>query len=195
VRALGRALFAASLLGWAAAPASTLAQEREPSPPVAETGEQTTAIRSFLEQRDRLVVEQLDPLPPVPLASGGSVGVAAAWVFEPGLEHRRLLGVRIELAAQEASGAARVFYLDLHEVEELLRAMALMEEAVAGRSRSEARFVSLEGFGVLAHSQGGRPAFAVSAEGATQLRAPLDRDAFALLRLRLEEARERVFSP
>lgn len=188
MRAVARAALAPLVLGLAAAVAP--AQELEP--PHGRM-DQATTIRTFLEQRDRLVVEQLDPVPSVPLASGGSVGVAAVFAFEPGHEQRRLLGVRVELALGQAADAARVFYLDLHEVEELLRAMALMEEAVGGGGRSEARFVSLEGFGVIAHAEGGRPAFAVSGERGHAGRAALARDAFALLRTRLAEARERLF--
>ena len=151
-----------------------------------------TAIRLFLEQRGVLVVEQLQPLPPVPLDGGGALRVAAAFAYEPGLENQRLLGVRVDCPAapDPAAGEPRV-YLDLHEVEALLRAMALMEGLARDGGESEARFRSQEGLGVAVAG----PSYEVSCGDDGAPRTGLGAAGFDALRTRLEQARERLFSP
>jgi hypothetical protein len=125
------------------------------------------------------------------------VEVAAAWAYEPGRETQRLLGVRIDADLPGLDGDAGAAYLDLHEVDALLRAMAFAEETASRpgpADRTEARFVTLEGFGVAAASGASSPVFFLLAGREKPVRVRVGADGFAALRAGLESARERLFA-
>ncbi len=196
-RAAARVALLLALAGGMALPAA--AQTVDPNgtlPPASPPAPTTSSIRTLLDQTGILVIEHLHPLPPIDLPDGaGPLGVAAAWAYEPGREEQRLLGVRMELRWPELPGPERVAYLDLHEVESLLRSMDFMEAAARTRSGiAEARFVSLEGFGVGTVVNGEEVRHWIQGGRAEPVQHALSSRGFESLRARLAQARERLFS-
>ncbi len=107
-------------------------------------------LRKLIEQPNKVVVTRRRVFKKTPLA-GGALEVSAIGAFEPGREDERLLGVRIDLDHPSLAPADRTHYLDLHEVEELLRAIDLLEQVAAegGKGhRTEADFETIEGLRV-----------------------------------------------
>jgi hypothetical protein len=156
-----------------------------------------TALETYLERPGILLVKRHHPLAPVELQGGGKLRLDAVAAHEPGMQHQRMMGVRIEVDAPGLTGEKRVFYVDVHEIEELVRAIGFMmssteaEEFAQGDDGTEISISTRDGLevGVL-FAAGGTGHF---------LRTPsstfaVQRAGFEALRLALDEARERLFS-
>ena len=52
---------------------------------------------------------------------------------EPGMEHQRVMGIRIEADAPALTDEERVIFLDVHEMQALERAIDYMQSAMAER--------------------------------------------------------------
>jgi len=142
-----------------------------------------------------VVVTRRRELPAIPLEHGQLV-VSGVGAFEPGREAERLFGVRLDLQAEKLSPRRRVFYLDLHEVEKLLRALALLEQ-VAEDPRpglvTEADYELLEGLSVGIRSETRRRHYFLRASGEASPEIPLPAASFTRLREQLQQARRSLF--
>jgi hypothetical protein len=125
---LGVLLVAASLL---LAPPSQ-AQEEIPPPPV-ETPTYSTALETYLERPGVLLVKRHHRLVPVSLRGGGEMRLDAIVAHEPGMEHQRVMGIRIEADAPQLTDEERVTFLDVHEIDALGRGIDFMKSAMAER--------------------------------------------------------------
>ncbi|MCP3986643.1 MAG: hypothetical protein GY723_19845 [bacterium] len=164
--------------------------EQEPEPTISE-------LRIFLEQIGRVLITRQNPLTPIALQGGGSVQVSGVGAFEPGLESQRLLGLRIDLDAPDLEPEERIAYLDLHEIEELLRGMAGLGMVVAEQGRgleTEAHIITLEGFGVGVRIDQGVIRYQVRGGEAGRILGHLSPEGFANLEDQIETARDRLFN-
>ena len=156
-----------------------------------------TALESYLERPGILLVRRHHPLAPVELQGGGKLRLDAVTAHEPGMQHQRMMGVRIQVDAPGLTDEKRVFYVDVNEIEELVRAIGFMitstkgEEFAQGDDGTEISISTRDGLvvGVL-FAAGGTGHF---------LRTPsssfaVQRAEFDALRLALDQARERLFS-
>jgi hypothetical protein len=156
-----------------------------------------TALETYLERPGILLVKRRHPLAPVELQGGGKLRLDAVAAHEPGMQHQRMMGVRFEVDAPGLTGEKRVFYVDVHEIEELVRAIGFMmsstegEEFARGDEGTEIAISTRDGLevGVL-FAAGGAGHF---------LRTPSSTFAvqpagFEALRVALNQAREHLFS-
>ncbi len=184
-------ILALAVAGAADAQAPTAA--KRPRPP------NQTAIRAEVESPGRVVVTRLSHLDPIALSGDGALRVSAIGVFEPGQEHQRILGLRLDLEAPGLNPAQGRHYLDIHEVEGLLKAIFLLEQLAAEAREdfeSEADYRTVEGFVIGVNVQDGEVAFWLEAgrvRGARG-RVGLPRSQLTTLRQRLELARTRLFT-
>jgi len=156
-----------------------------------------TALETYLERPGILLVKRQHPLVPVELQGGGNMRLDAVVAHEPGMEHHRVMGIRVEVDAAGLADEERVFYIDVHEIEELVRAIGFMmsiaeaEKSGRGDDRTEMSISTRDGLevGVL-FGAGGAGHFlrTPSASFAVQPAA------LATLRVELDEAREHMFS-
>jgi hypothetical protein len=140
----------------------------EASLPDAADGAGETELERYLDQRDRLVVERLQRQPPLALGGGVALEVEAVIAFEPARLQERMLGIRVRLTGTDLSGEAALTHLDLREVEELVRAIDLMDELIATQSEesdAEVRHVSRDGLGIVATRTAGVSRFAIRLYG------------------------------
>jgi hypothetical protein len=158
-----------------------------------------TALEQYLDERDRLIVERIGRQRPLPLGGATALEMEAVVAFEPALMHERMLGIRIRITGTELSGKAAVSHLDLREVEELVRAIDIMDELVASQpdpSDVEVRHVSRDGFGVAAMRTAGVSRFAVRLHGeadADPLEIAIEHGTLKALRDQLELSRLHLF--
>jgi len=155
-----------------------------------------TELRRFLEQTDRVLVTRWAPQGTLPL-DRGQITVAGVGAFEPGLESHRLVGLRVLLELPELEGEERIHYLDLHEIESLLRGMLLLHEVAAEGGRgfpTEARLVTVEGFGVGVRVSEGEVTYTVRGGPGGKLEAELSAESFHLLEERVAAALDRLFN-
>ena len=173
----------------ASPPEIELPTEPEPSHP--------TALESFLEEPGFLLVKRHHPLTPVQFQGGGKMRLDAVIAHEPGMEHQRMMGIRAEFDAAGLTDEERVIYIDVHEIEELVRAIDFMtsrageEASVQGNDRTEMSISTKDEFevGVL-YDAGGAGPFVRTPSASF----PVRRDALTALRVVLDEAREHLFS-
>jgi hypothetical protein len=190
--ASGALLVAASLL--LALP--TGAQE-EISPAPIETPTHPTALESFLERPGILLVKQHHPLAPVALGGGGEMRLDAVAAHEPGMQHQRVMGLRIELDPPELAGEERIFYVDVHEIEALVRAIDFMggpvgeEERSREQGRTEMSISTQDGLRLEVRFAADRASHFLHTPSAT---FAVSRAAFETLRARLDEGRAQLFS-
>jgi len=113
-------------------------------------GGNRSSLRVALDDRGVLRVVRRDPLPALSLSDGHTLTVNGVAIYEPGREEVRLLGIRMDLSQGRRGAPLRSIYLDLHEIEPLLRAMANMQPLALAAGGHEARteFVTREGFTV-----------------------------------------------
>ena len=52
------------------------------------------------------------------------------------MQHQRVMGIRIQIEAPELAADERVFYLDVHEIEKLVRAIDFMRNAIRENRRA-----------------------------------------------------------
>lgn len=189
----GRSLRLAALaLGLAV---SANAQPAPPPSPEARAADEpvSSEIRRFLQGTNRVLVTRRAPEPPIALADG-RITVSGVGVFEPGLESQRLLGLELRI---EHGETPTVHYLDLHEIQSLLRAMAALREFAEHDPRrypTDARHVSIEGFGVGLALDGDQTRYLVLAGAGGVDAAPLDAEAFLQLEQRIALALDRLFN-
>jgi len=171
--------------------------QEEISPPPTETLTHPTALESYLERPGILLVKRLHPLGPVELRGGGTIRLDAIGAHEPGMQHQRVMGVRIEVDAPGLADQERVFFIDVHEIEELVRAidfmMGEMEKEKSAREDDpiEISISTQDEFEVgVRFASGGPGPFlrTPSASFATQ------RAALEALRASLNQGRKRLFS-
>jgi len=156
-----------------------------------------TALESYLEEPGILLVKRHHPLAPVQLQGGGKMRLDAVIAHEPGMQHQRMMGIRAEVDAPGLADEDRVFYIDVHEIEELVRAIEFLmnptgeDESARGNDRTEMSISTRDGLevGVLVTAAGAGPflrtpsaTFAVQGAGLEALRVTLD------------QAREHLFS-
>lgn len=174
----------------------TGAQEETPTAP-AETSARPTALERSLERPGILLVKQRQPLAPVELGGGGELRLEAVAVHEPGMQHQRVMGIRIDLGPPELAGEERTFYVDVHEIEALVRAIEFMEGAVEQgdlsreKGRTEMSISTRDGLRIevrFARDRARRFLHTPSASFA------VSRAAFGTLRARLNEGRAQLFS-
>ena len=181
-------------LAWAlAAPAAA-----QPAPPPAAGSEAdrepaASEIRRFLTGTNRVLITRRAPEAPIALREG-TVTVSGLGAFEPGRESQRLLGLEIRV---ETDGEPILHYLDLHEIQSLLRAMPALRELAKHDPRrfpTAARHVSLEGFGVGLRLDGEQTTYLVHAGEAGAVEAALEAEAFVELEQRIALALDRLFN-
>jgi hypothetical protein len=142
-------------------------------------------------------VKQQHRLPPVELRDGGQIRLDAIGAHEPGMQHQRVMGIRIEVEAPRPASGQRIFFVDVHEIEELVRAIDFMKSAMdedkaAGKGdRIEMSISTRDDLEVGVRFAAGR--------ASPFLRTPsesfeLQRAAFEALRARLDQGREHLFS-
>ena len=156
-----------------------------------------TSLELFLEEPGVLLVKRHHPLAPVQFQGGGRMRLDALVAYEPGMRHQRTMGIRAEIDAPGLADEDRVFYIDVHEIEELVRAIGFMINSTEGEGFTEgdeATEISIstrDGLEVgVRFPAGGAEHF---------LRTPsssfaVQRAGFAALRMALNEARELLFS-
>jgi hypothetical protein len=172
-----------------ASPALEIPVEPEPEYP--------TALEVFLEEPGVLLVKRHHPLAPVEFQGGGRMRLDALVAYEPGMRHQRMMGIRAEIDAPGLEDEDRVFYLDVHEIEELVRGIDYMlappegEEPVQGNDRTEMSISTRDGLevGMLA-TIGGAGHFVRTPSDTFQIRGA----GLGALRVTLDEAREHLFS-
>lgn len=195
---MSRGAALAAVAGWLVVAAPAAAQDATPllEAPSPVDGE-LTALEQYLAERDRLIIERIRRQPALPLSGGASLEMEAVVAFEPARLEERMLGIRIRVDGTALTGQAAITHLDLREVEELVRAIDLMDELLATEpGDAEARHVSRDGFGVVAKRTEGRTSFAVRLHGATNgqpVEAPVDAATLATLRGQLEDSRLYLF--
>lgn len=116
-----------------------------------------TELEARLDARDRLIVEQRRALAPVPLKDGHQLVLETVIASEYGREQERVLGVRVSVGK---AGVSNTAYLDLHEVEDLLRALQSVPSLLETTPPSpdgdlEIRHVTQDGFGVVLRASDG----------------------------------------
>jgi hypothetical protein len=174
----------------------TEAQE-EISPARIETPTHPTALESFLERPGILLVKRHHPLAPVALGSGGEMRLDAVAAHEPGMQHQRVMGIRIELDPPELAGEERVFYVDLQEIEVLVRAIDFMggameeEKHPREKGRTEMSISTQDGLRLEVRFAADRASRFLHTPSAT---LAVSRGAFEALRARLDEGRAQLFS-
>lgn len=161
-----------------------------------EGGRGTLALRQFLERTGVLRVRRVHPLGRIRLEEGAELRLEALSVHQPGAEHRRALGLAIYLSPGGGASEAGPLYVDLGEVEALLRAMErirhALEEADEEAPRTEYEIETREGFGVAGVREGGRSTRRVVwNERAIGIGA----EAFERLTKTLDEGRRALFAP
>ena len=105
-------------------------------PDFAETQTHPTALESHLERPGILLVKRQHALAPVALRGGRELRLDALTAHEPGMQHQRVMGIRLRVEAPELAAEERVFYLDVHEIEELVRAIDYMRSAIREEKRT-----------------------------------------------------------
>ncbi len=156
----------------------------------------TTAIRKFLKQKNRILVTREAPQKPIALGRG-TLTVSGIGAFEPGRESERLLGLRIVVDAPDLKQVERVHYMDLHEIESLLRGMPAIRAIAAEGGRgfpTDAVQKSLEGFGVGISVDGPRTKYFVLAGKDGRHRLSLKQEEFLQLEKRVAAALDRLFN-
>jgi len=187
---------AALLLGFEAGAQEELSPTAVQSP-TAPAPTYPTALEAYLERPGILLVKRHHPLPPVALPGGGEVRLDAVTAHEPGMEHQRMMGIRVEIDAAGLPDRERVVYIDVHEIEDLVRGIGFMLSPVEGE-------VSAQGNDRTEMSISTRDDLELGAVFAAVgtsyfLRTPsasfaVQRDALAALSGALDEGRERLFS-
>ncbi|NNL87372.1 MAG: hypothetical protein HKP27_17050 [Myxococcales bacterium] len=158
----------------------------------------SSQLRGQIARSGAVILQRREAVAPLDLADGKMVGIEAISVFEPGAEQNRLLGLRLDWNALGMVGAERYAYLDLHEIDEVIRALAFMTTELAHANHPEnvdreGRLRTREGFAVGYFARGGQVRRYVDwAPG--NLRADLGEDGFIQLRERFELARDRLFA-
>jgi hypothetical protein len=158
-----------------------------------------TVLEHYLDERDRLIVERTRHMKPIPLGAGASLGLEAIVAFEPSRTQERMLGVRVRVAGSPLRGRAALAYLDLREVEELLRAIDLMDELLATEpegSDVEVRHTTRDGFGVATARVAGQTTLSIrldSGDDEEPTGFTVGNDAMATLRDQLDSCRSYLF--
>jgi len=169
-------------------PPATQPSEEPPPPPVP-----GSVLGNLVQNDSLLVVTRRRPLPTIAL-SGGTLIVNAVGAFEPGFEQKRLLGLRVDLHPKK--GPTTLVYMDLREVDDLVRAMGTLQEvvsdAVAGLI-TEADYATKEGLavGVAVDDHGPRHYVRFGEEEPVYWK--MSAQAFAKLRKQLDQARSALF--
>ena len=159
--------------------------------------EHPTALENFLEEPGVLLVKRHHPLAPVQLQGGGTMRLDAVVAFEPGMQHQRVMGIRAEIDAPGLADKERVFHIDVHEIEELVRAIGYMtsppegEEPVRGNDRTEMSITTRDGLevGTLV-TAAGTGSFLRTASASFEIRGA----GLQTLHATLDKAREHLFS-
>jgi hypothetical protein len=192
-RAYALALLAAGslLLGF------QLEAPEEIAPELLETQTYPTALESRIESPGILLVIRHHALAPLALRDGRELRLDAVTAYEPGMQHQRVMGIRIQVEAPELAAEERVFYLDVHEIEELVRAIDLMRNAIRENSRTpesertEMSIATLDGLRLEVRFTAGGASVYLRTPAAT-LEVP--RPSLETLSARLEAGRAHLFS-
>ena len=176
--------------------------QEEVKPPPAQIPTQpapvyATALETYLERPGIMLVKRYHPLAPVELRGAGRVRLDAIVAHEPGMLHQRMMGLRVEVEAPDLADEERVFYVDVHEIEELVRAIGFMmsptaeEESAQRGERTEMSISSRDDLelGVVFAAGGARHFLRTPSASFT-----IEREALEALRVALDQARQYLFS-
>jgi hypothetical protein len=165
--------------------------------PIEPEPEYPTALEVFLEEPGVVLVKRHHPLAPVEFRGGGRMRLDALVAYEPGMRHQRMMGIRAEIDAPGFADEDRVFYIDVHEIEELVRAIGYMltppegEEPTQGNDRTEISISTRDGLEVgMLVTTGGAGHFVRTPSTTFQIPGA----GLGALRATLDEAREHLFS-
>jgi hypothetical protein len=187
--------FALAVLLLLAAPLE--AQQEGWTAPAQEGRAHPTALESYLDQPGTLLVKRRHALEPIALANGATLRLDALSAQEPGMEHQRVMGIRVEVEAAELASEERILYLDVHEIDELVRSIHFMESAIAAEESerpgdgTEMSIATRDGLVVGVGFSGGAPKPFL---GIATARFALGLEALTRLRANLDQGRKRLFS-
>ena len=123
--------------------------------------------------------------------------IHAVGAFEPGQEDQRSLGIRIDLETSKLTAEQARHYMDVHEIEALLKGIFLLE-AVASEAKpgfvSEADYETIEGLVIGVTTHAGQVDYWIEGGRGARARLAFPRTLVVKLRQRLELARTRLFS-
>ena len=106
--------------------------------------------------------------------------------------------IRFDLDVPGLAPGEGVAYLDLHEIETLLRGLASLREVAAEGGRgflTQARIVSLEGFGAAVRVEAGRVRYELLGGPGGRIATRLSERGFKLLESRTTQTLDRLFNP
>jgi hypothetical protein len=158
-----------------------------------------TQIESYLEAPGRLLVERRSSLDRIPLSGGATLRLEPLVVFEPGHEEERMLGIRMHVESDSVSGRDAVVYLDLPEIENLIRAIDLIPtlfemETAPPSGEIEAQHETLDGLVVSAIQRGNTVRRRVQIEREqSNAEFGIDEGGLATLREQLDASRRFLF--
>jgi len=156
-----------------------------------------TALESYLARPGVLLVKRHHPLPTVVLHGGGEMRLESVAAYEPGMQHQRMMGIRVELDAAGLTDEQRVFYIDVNEIRELVRAIEFMTSATAaeqsaqGDDQTEMSISTRDGLEVAALFTADGARYALRTPSTSFAVGPVSLTA---LRVALDQAREHLFS-
>jgi hypothetical protein len=156
-----------------------------------------TDLETYLERPGILLLKQQHPLAAIELAGGGRMRLHAVAAHEPGMQHQRMMGVRLELEAPGVIDEERLFYVDVHEIGELARAIGFMlnptegEVYEQGNDRTELSISTRDGLEVAVLFAGGGTDYFLRTPSSS---FAVQRAGFEVLRAALDQAREHLFS-
>jgi hypothetical protein len=167
------------------------------SPPAIAVPPPQSEVRQLIERVDVVVVVRRKDFPTIALDGDANLTVSAVGAFEPGDEEHRVLGLRIDLGHKLLTHAEGRSYLDPHEAQNLVSALAQLEAVAAEGARiaTEADFVTNEGFTVGVRAKAGRVRYYVGkVDEERVVEANFSQEGFAALKQHAERALQSLFN-
>ncbi len=176
--------------------------QEESSPPAVQVPTEPvlthpTALETYLKRPGILLVRQHHSLEPIQLLGRRKVRLDGLTAHEPGMQHQRVMGIRIEIDAPELTGEEGISYLDVHEIDELVRAIDFMRTAVEeGKPARKDQPTEMS----ISTRDGLRLGVRFAVDGVSHFLSTASATfevpgaSFEALRTTLDEGRERIFS-
>jgi hypothetical protein len=167
------------------------------SPPAIAVPPPQSEVRQLIEQLDVVVVVRRKAFPTIELDGDANITVSAVGAFEPGDEEHRVLGLRIDLGHKSLTHTEGRSYLDPHEAQKLVSALAQLEAVAAegAKIETEADFVTNEGFTVGVRAKRGNVQYYVGKMDEERVvEANVSRKGFAALKQHAESALQSLFN-
>ena len=158
----------------------------------------SSQLRNQIHRSGAVMLQRRVEVPSISIGDGKRVAVEAISVYEAGLEQERVMGLRLDWGGYGSVGELRYTFLDLHEIDSVIRGIIYMTSEFAREVRereqiAEGRILTREGFFVGYEAKGDRMQPFIGWEPAN-LRRPLNPDGFYEIRERFELAREALFA-